>query len=193
MTALLLVFEMTRNYEITIAAMIAVVFANLIASIWYGRSLYDQQLSGRGIDLSLGRERAYLMHHKVGERLSDCLPVVLQQTCIDEAGAQITARQTATAVVVDDEHHYLGILSQQQLIGLDANNSVASIEFQPQPRFNENTSIWDAMQIMRSYMGEAIAVVDSSNGRYLGAIAEAAVISAYLDATEELRREEHEI
>jgi CIC family chloride channel protein len=193
MTALLLVFEMTRNYEITIAAMIAVVFANLIASIWYGRSMYDQQLAGRGIDLSLGRERAYLMHHKVGERVSDCLPVVLQQTCIDEAGAQITARQTATAVVVDDEHHYLGILSQQQLIGLDANNSVASIEFQPQPRFNERTSIWDAMQVMRSYMGEAIAVVDSSNGRYLGAIAEAAVISAYLDATEELRREEHEI
>jgi CIC family chloride channel protein len=49
------------------------------------------------------------------------------------------------------------------------------------------------MQIMRSYMGEAIAVVDSSNSRYLGAIAEAAVINAYLDATEELRREEHEI
>lgn len=193
MTALLLVFEMTRNYEITIAAMVAVVFANLVASIWYGRSLYDQQLAGRGIDLSLGRERAYLMHHKVGERISDCLPVVLQQACIDEAGAQMMARQTATAVVVDDQHRYLGILSQQQIIGLDDNTSVASIELQPQPRFNESTSIWDAMQIMRSYMGEACAVVDSDNGRYLGSIAEAAVISAYLDATEELRREEHEI
>jgi len=49
------------------------------------------------------------------------------------------------------------------------------------------------MQIMRNYMGEAMAVVDSRNGRYLGALAEAAVINAYLDATEELRREEHEI
>ena len=193
MTALLLVFEMTRNYEITIAAMIAVVFANLIASIWYGRSLYDQQLAGRGIDLSLGRERAYLMHHKVGERLTDCLPVVSQQTSLEDAGAQMSARQTATAVVVDDEHRYLGILSQQQLIGQDENNSVASIEFQTQPILDEHTSIWDAMQIMRNYMGEAIAVVDSSNGRYLGAAAEAAVISAYLDATEELRREEHDV
>ena len=192
MTALLLVFEMTRNYEITIAAMIAVVFANLIASIWYGRSLYDQQLAGRGIDLSSGRERAYLMHHKVGEHLSDCLPVVLQQTSVEEAGAQMLARQTATVVVVDDEYRYLGILSRQQLIGQDDNASVASIEFQPQPPFDERTSIWDAMQIMRGYIGEAIAVVDSRNGCYLGAIAEAAVINAYLDATEELRREEHE-
>jgi len=49
------------------------------------------------------------------------------------------------------------------------------------------------MQIMRDYVGEAIAVVDASNGRYLGAIPESAVINAYLDATEELRREEHEI
>jgi CIC family chloride channel protein len=193
MTALLLVFEMTRNYEITIAAMVAVVFANLIASIWYGRSLYDQQLAARGIDLSLGRERAYLMHHKVGEHLTDCLPVVSRQTSVKDADAQMSKRQTATTVVVDDEQRYLGILSQQQLSAQGDNNSVASIEFQSQPSFNERTSIWDAMQVMRGYMGEAIAVVDSSNGRYLGAIPEAAVINAYLDATEELRREEHEI
>jgi CIC family chloride channel protein len=193
MTALLLVFEMTRNYEITIAAMVAVVFANLIASIWYGRSLYDQQLAARGIDLSLGRERAYLMHHKVGEHLTDCLPVVSRQTSVKDADTQMSTRQTSTAVVVDDEQRYLGILSQQQLSAQGDNNSVASIEFQSQPSFNERTSIWDAMQVMRGYMGEAIAVVDSSNGRYLGAIPEAAVINAYLDATEELRREEHEI
>jgi CIC family chloride channel protein len=193
MTALLLVFEMTRNYEITIAAMVAVVFANLIASIWYGRSLYDQQLAARGIDLSLGRERAYLMHHKVGEHLTDCLPVISRQTSFKDADAQMSTRQTATAVVVDDEQRYLGILSQQQLSAQGDNNGVASIDFQSQPSFNERTSIWDAMQVMRGYMGEAIAVVDSANGRYLGAIPEAAVINAYLDATEELRREEHEI
>ena len=145
-TALLLVFELTRNYEVTIAAMVAVVFANMFASIWYGRSLYDQQLVMRGIDLSMGREHAYLEHHKVGEHLSDCLPVVIQQTSAEEAGAQMTTRQTATAVIVDDEHRYLGILSQQQLIGQDQNKSVASIELQAQPNFNERTSIWDEMQ-----------------------------------------------
>jgi len=46
---------------------------------------------------------------------------------------------------------------------------------------------------MRNFMGEAIAVVDSANGRYLGSVAESVVINAYLDATAELRREEHEI
>jgi CIC family chloride channel protein len=193
MAALLLVFELTHNYEITIAAMVTIVFANLVASNWYGRSLYDQQLAGRGIDLSMGREHAYLMHHKVSEHLTASLPVVRQSATLSELREQMSARQTASVVIVDDEHRYLGSLLLQQLLELDDDTSIDAIEFQSQPSFNEQTSIWEAMQIMRDYMGEAIAVIDSANGRYLGSIPESVAISAYLDATAELRREEHEI
>ena len=49
------------------------------------------------------------------------------------------------------------------------------------------------METMRDYIGEAIAVVDRRNGRYLGVVPEAAVINAYLDAAQELRREEYEV
>jgi hypothetical protein len=49
------------------------------------------------------------------------------------------------------------------------------------------------METMRGYIGEALAVVDSNTGRYLGAIPEAVVINAYLDAVQELRREEYEV
>ena len=46
---------------------------------------------------------------------------------------------------------------------------------------------------MRAYIGEAVPVVDSASGRYLGAVPEATVIRAYLDAANELRREEYEV
>lgn len=193
MTALLLVFEMTRNYEVTIAAMVAVVFANLVASIWFGRSLYDQQLAQRGIDLSLGRERAYLMHHKVREHLTDCLPVVTVGSPVEEARALMASGQNSSAVVVDDRHSYLGMLQQAQLADPENTRELVSHELTSAPCFDEKTSLWEAMQVMRSFLGEAIAVVDSTTGRYLGAIPESAVINAYLDATEALRREEHEI
>ena len=193
MTALLLVFEMTRNYEVTIAAMVAVVLANLVASIWYGRSLYDQQLIARGIDLSLGRERAYLMHRKVSEHMTDCLPIVTIDACVGDAKELMAARRKGSAVIVDDQHRYLGTLLQRQINALQENLDIASIELPSSPYFDENTSIWEAMQEMRAYLGEAIAVVDSASGRYLGAIPESAAINAYLDATESLRREEHEI
>jgi CIC family chloride channel protein len=193
MTALLLVFELTRSYEVTIAAMLAIVFANLLASCWYGRSLYDQQLANRGIDLSLGRERAYLMHHKVVEHLTQTLPVVTQSASFAEVREQMAAKQARSIVVVDDRHRYQGILLQQQLDGLQDNDDISIIELLPTPQFDDDTSLWEAMQIMRAHLGEAIAVVDRDSGRYLGVIPETAVVDAYLDAAEKLRREEHEI
>ncbi len=76
------------------------------------------------------------------------------------AGAQrrMSAQQMTSAVVVDDQRRYLGILSRQQMKGLEEESS-CGIELQS-PLFDENTSIWEAMQVMRAYMGEAIAVVD---------------------------------
>ena len=193
MTALLLVFEFTRSYEITIAAMVAIVFANLVAYNWYGRSLYDHQLAARGIDLSLGRERAYLMHHKVVEHVVDSLLVLPQNMAIVEVCEQMAAGSTASAVIVDRDNNYLGTVFQHQLHAQDDSASIDSIELQLGNEFNENTSIWEAMETMRGYIGEAIAVVDSNSGRYLGAIPEAVVINAYLDAAQELRREEYEV
>ena len=190
--ALLLVFEMTHNYEVTIAAMVAVVIANLVASGWYGRSFYDQQLAKRGIDMSLGRERAYLMHHRVTEHLRDCLPVVSLETPVSTARERMTEWQANSIVIVDSDSRYLGTLSQVQVANIEDSAKIASIDLLPGPQFDETTSIWNAMQVMRHYMGDAIPVSDSTSGRYLGAIPEAAVINAYLDATESLRREEHE-
>jgi len=193
MTALLFVFEFTHSYEITIAAMVTIVFANLIAFRWYGRSLYDNQLAARGIDLSMGRERAYLMHHKVADFVIDSLPVVSQDSDLRVLREQMAEKSTATAVVVDKDNRYLGQVFQHQLHGQDDDTGIGSIELQHVTEFDESTSIWEAMETMRSYIGEAIAVVDRRNGRYLGAVPEAVVISAYLDAAQELRREEYEV
>ncbi len=193
MTALLLVFELTRSYEITIAAMLAIVFANMIAYNWYGRSLYDHQLAVRGIDLSMGRERAYLMHHKVVDHVTDSLPIVQQTATVEVLCTQMNETSTASAVVVDNCNRYQGMVFQHQLQGLDKNAVIASIECRQDVGFNECTSIWEAMQTMRGYIGEAIVVVDSGTGQYLGVIPEAVVINAYMDAAEELRREEYEV
>jgi CIC family chloride channel protein len=193
MTALLMVFELTRSYEITIAAMVAIVFANLVAHQWYGRSLYDFQLSQRGIDLSLGRERAYLLHHTVADLATDSLPVVHEDISLSELRQRMAEKSTASAVVVDHDNRYLGLVLQHQLHDQHDNNSVSSIDIEQGTRFDENTSIWEAMETMRGYIGEALPLVDSGSGRYLGAIPEAVVINAYLDAGHELRREEHEV
>lgn len=144
MTALLIIFELTRHYEITIAAMVTIVFSNLVSYHWYGRSLFDTQLLDRNLDLSLGRDRAYLSHLKV-----------VDYTTTDN-----------TPVDKSSRHSLL--------------------------EFDENTSLWLAMESMRHFSGDSIPIVHSKSGKFLGEITKSKVISIYLDAISDLRREEYE-
>ena len=193
MTALLLVFELTRSYEFTIAAMVAIVFSNFVAHRWYGRSLYDRQLNEIGIDLSMGRERAYLLHRKVAELVVDSIPVLQNTATVGEVRAKMLEHSTASAVVIDAMQIFQGIVYQQQLAAHDDHEPLTALRFQPGEVFNQNTSVWEAMQTMRNYIGEAIPVIDSDSGQFMGMVPEAVVINAYLDAAQELRREEHEV
>jgi len=192
LTALLIIFEITRNYEITIAAMVAVVFANLVAYHWYGRTLFDMQLMQRGLDLSLGRDRAYLQHHKAAEYMTHKIPIINNEWNCGQLLEQMTGDATQSAAVIDAEGHYLGMIYQSQLHDKNASDPVESLTFKPGLEFDENTSLWLAMETMRDYIGDAVPVVHSQTRKYLGALPEAIVISAYLDAIHDLRREEHE-
>ncbi len=192
LTALLIIFEITRNYEVTVAAMVAVVFANLVAYHWYGRSLYDTQLSERGLDLSLGRDRAYLQHHKAAEYITNKIPIISNDWSCGQLLEQVAGDATQSAVVIDKDGCYLGMVFHSQLHDKNNSDPVASLALKSDLKFDENTSLWIAMETMRDYIGEAVPVVHSQTHKYLGALPEATVISAYLDAIHDLRREEHE-
>lgn len=193
MTALLLVFELTRSYELTIAAMVAIVFANFVSHRWYGRSLYDHQLVERGIDLSMGRERAFLMHRKVAELAVDSVPVLHPDKTVADLRRKLIEQGSASAVMTDEDGIYLGFVSHQQLACYDDHDRLSLVTPQRGIEFDQTTSIWDAMEAMRGFVGEAVVVIDSDSGRYLGVIPEAVLINAYLDAAQDLRREEHEV
>jgi CIC family chloride channel protein len=192
MTAMMIIFELTRSYEITIAAMVTIAFSNLTAYHWYGRSLFDNILAERGVDLSLGRDRAYLQHAKVVNYASQVLPCFDGGTSCGEAIEKLRSNPVKTAVVIDADEKYLGLLHQDQLTEYDANTAISSVEFVQSPEFDESTSLWSAMEIMRNYIGEAVPVIDSTTRRYLGAVPESDVIGTFLDALHDLRREEHE-
>ncbi|GIS90143.1 MAG: hypothetical protein CM1200mP20_01840 [Pseudomonadota bacterium] len=57
LSAILIVFELTRNYELTTAAMLSVVFANMVSYRLFGRSWFDHQLNERALGFSQGRDR----------------------------------------------------------------------------------------------------------------------------------------
>ena len=57
--------------------------------------------------------------------------------------------------------------------------------------FDEQTNLADAMEQMRGFVGDAVPVVTRADGRYLGAVSEADMVTAWLDHTARIREEEN--
>ena len=191
-TGLLIIFELTRNYEVTIAAMVTIVFANIVAYHWYGRSLFDSQLVDRGLDLSLGRDRAYLKNHPAVDYANHDILCIDHQASCDETADRLKARSEHSVIVTDSSNRYLGLVHLDQILEHSGDTSLGALEFPAGLIFDETTSLWSAMNSMRDYVGDAVPVVHSVSGEYLGVVPEGKVIGAYLDAVHDLRREEHE-
>lgn len=191
LTAILIVFELTRNYELTIAAMVCVVFTNLIVFRLAGRSLFDIQLAARGVDLSGGRDRAQMQHAKLIE-LPFSEAVTVQPSMLSSAAhAKIVHGQRAEAIVVDSSNRFVGLLRLQDL---DAGSSrpVRDIMRAESLALFDDSSIWDAMNDMQGFVGEYIPVLSRSDKQLLGVVSESAIITQYLQTVHQSRKEEND-
>jgi len=182
LTTILIVFELTRNYDITIAAMVSVVVSNLIAHRVFGRSLFDVQLARAGADLSAGRDRARLQAMPVSTCLTGDIIVATQDIPVDEIHARLDSSPWSEAYLTDSDGRFAGVLSRS-----------ARTPHVPSLQFHDGTTVLEAMQALRGFIGDAIPVIHRDTGKLIGVVSEASVIEAYLDISQSLRREENAV
>jgi CIC family chloride channel protein len=190
LTTILIVFELTRNYDLTIAAMVAVVFSNLVAYRAFGRSLFDVQLRNRRFDLSFGRDKAILGHRPVSDYMTTDYIALPPDTPLQALTARLKAAGRAEAVMVDDKGGYLGLLPLHAAMDQPGDLPVSAVARPGGVVFDEQTTLWEAMTRMRDFIGEAVPLV-AADGRLLGVVPEGAVIGGYMEAVHDLRREEN--
>ncbi|MGB5214347.1 MAG: chloride channel protein, partial [Anderseniella sp.] len=190
LTTILIVFELTRNYDLTIAAMVAVVFSNLVSYRVYGRSLFDVQLARKGIDLSEGRDLARLSTHLV----SDLLIEGFARCTLDEPASCVSMRAGPApwreVFVLDQNARLAGVFDVRDRAG-DPSIPVSSLMKPVSLVFDDTTTLSGAMRQLEGFVGDVIPVVDANSNRFLGAVTETAIIKAYLNAIHDLRREEN--
>jgi len=194
LTTILIVYELTRSYELTVAAMVSVVFSNLLAYRLVGRSLFDIQLKNQGVDLSEGRDRALLQNTLVVD-LCTGTPHTLQRDCTrDDAIAALIGTNAAEAVVVDDGGRYRGVVRLQDLLRGDADGeaTLERVLNEDWLGLDETSTLWEAMTRMRDFVGERVPVVDRASGELIGVVTEGDIIAAYLAVVHRVREEENE-
>ena len=191
LTTILIVFELTHNYDLTIAAMVSVVFANLLTFRLHGRSIFDVVLANNGIDLSMGRDRAMLENTNILSLKIDEFAEINDKQKLTDALNILKKNSRSAGVITNTEGEYIGVVRTIDIIG-EKPQPITHLMRKDMPVLNESTSLWEAMSALEGFIGEAVPIVDSKSNLLIGMVQESELINAYQRIAKELRSEENE-
>ena len=192
LTTILIVFKLTRNYDLAIAVMVAVVFSNLISYRIFGRSFFDIQLNQRGFDLSLGRTNALTVYQKVADLMHENFLRLHPFETVESVKEKLANSWYDEGIVTDDNGVFVGIVQVKALDNYAPSSSISdAIEHNPLV-FTELTNMREAVEDFKTFTADIAPVVSSTDGKLLGVVWDYDVIRSYLAIIQRLRQEENE-
>ena len=109
-TAFLLLFEITTDYQIILPLMVSCTVSTLVAKLFREESIYTLQLLRRGIDIRR-REQTLMQGFTVGQVMRPEPPTFGEGAPFSDVMDHFLASTLPLSFVVDEERHLLGIIS----------------------------------------------------------------------------------
>jgi CIC family chloride channel protein len=114
-TAIIMIFEMTRDYGIVLPLMISVVLATITSQKLEQHSIYTFKLARQGIDLLKGKDHNVLRKMRVDEVMRRSMDSVNQSTPLSRVLPQLAEFSCHEGFVLDDEGRLKGILTLDEV------------------------------------------------------------------------------
>lgn len=193
----LIVFEMTGDYALTLALMIAVVISSLITRPFHGGSFFSWQLENRGHDLRDGLEMALLRNLRVRSVISSGGELVTMGVGLPDIRSMLQKSEAGELFVVDDNGVLFGTINLADMSEfafdpeLDQLITAFDVARRHPPVLSAADDLETATEIFRENGEDCIAVVeDRESLKFLGCVRQGRVMDAYNRALIESRREE---
>lgn len=110
-TAVLIVFEMSNDYQLILPLMLATVLSTLLAEHLFHESIYTEKLRIKGITLQQGRDVDVMQGLLVREAMTKDPYVVEEDMPLSELGRFFEATHSHSFPMVDKNHHLVGMIS----------------------------------------------------------------------------------
>ncbi|MEO8276626.1 MAG: chloride channel protein [Thermoanaerobaculia bacterium] len=111
LSAILILFELTGNYDLILPLMIASIVSSMTAKRLYPYSIYTEPLQRRGVELSWRMEEAALAGLRVEAMLRDDLETLLPNASYAEVVDKFLGTKRQRLFVVDSAKKLLGFIS----------------------------------------------------------------------------------
>lgn len=189
LATILIVFELTENYQAATAVMIGVVAANALVTRFYSRSIFHRQILRLGIDLDRPREQRLMAARRVDEIMSPNDLGVQSGSTAAELQTLISHGHKRDLFVVEGEsRRLLGRLPLALLITAHPDQTARELCVPVKLFLQKSDDLWTGFLAMEDLVGHTLPVVaDNSSMSLVGSVAESEFIAAYRLAVEQER------
>ncbi|MFT6557506.1 chloride channel protein [Sneathiella sp.] len=189
-STILIVFELTGDYKIAIAVMLAVAVSTLISKQLIGRSIFQTQLAGRNIDIKENKALRYLQNRQVRGIMDREFVEISPDAHMPELRSIAKNTRHDKLIVVDPETKaFVGRLEFADLKPhvfadeLDQNLTANDLAQQNSPVLFAESSLKSALLILTKSGADILPVIDTAkDSRLIGLLHSSDVLREYNDA-----------
>ena len=176
----IIILEMTMNYDMALAAMLSVVTCSMISHLLFGHSFFDRQLLDRGIDVAQGRGHIEMMETPVIGIVRQDFALMDIDVTPERAVMKLAVAEQSEGYIVTNGNRLVGKVALTRLVSRKKNATLEAL-VDPQPlSIKHDASLQQAIEVASGFVGESIPVVDRDTGQLYGVVTEADLFQLYL-------------
>jgi len=187
----LIVFEMTRDYPLTLAVLIAVIMSSTLVNDVWGRTFFQWQMKQRGIDLTVGRAEQLCMQLHMEDIMSTNITVISATADLNDISAAL--KKGAPVYVTDlDGQSFFGVITFEDLHEVDKEQTQAAGLARSVPTMLESDNLATAIAMTSSQDVVSFPVLSDPEERGIaGFVTVKKIMNAYQGVLDRVVREDH--
>ena len=164
-TAIVFVFELTRDFNVLLPLMMATVLAALVATALSEHSLYTEKLARRGVRVGGELTVDSLRTTPVSDVMNRVVDTFSPETKVSEVAERIARGGRGAYPLVDDEGHCIGMVSKRNLLAvhLDEDEDLTSVMTSDVVTTTPDARLVDALKLMVDEDVSHLPVINEEN------------------------------
>ncbi len=180
LTAIIMIFEMTRNYNIMLPLMLSVVVAHFISARFYGETIYTKKLTRRGIMIQLDKKIPIFKTMQVADILRNELLFCSPNQTIEKVLEIMHSKSLGILPVLEDGR-LLGTISYEELYKacVEPSETIDGLYTRRNISISAERNLVEALDRMKQL--HCSILVAREKGEITGYITRNMIISSYLE------------
>jgi len=187
----LIVFEMTGDYPLTLAVMLAVITSSILVNDVWGRSFFQWQLQSRGVDLIHGSVEQLGMQLRMEQLMSATVTTLSSAATLEQVRTAVDGEREVY-VLDDNDQSLLGSVPVKKLLQAHDAELFAADLVEPLPTLISSDNLVTAIALCNTCDAVSFPVLsDDDSGKVIGCVTVKRIMYAYQGLLNRVAKEEH--